>query len=660
MFKKILIANRGEIACRIIDTCQQMGVRTVAIYSDIDKNARHVDMADEAVCVGPAQPSESYLNIPRIIEAAEETGAEAIHPGYGFLSENTDFAAAIKKAGKVFIGPSAEAIQSMGEKSTAKALMEKANLPLLTGYHGDNQDPDFLMSEAEKIGYPLLIKASAGGGGKGMRIVRSADEFKDSLVSAKREAQSSFSNDHMLLEKFLESPRHIEVQVFGDTHGNYLALSERDCSIQRRQQKIFEEAPAPGLSDETRKKLAETATRVAESIDYDGAGTIEFLMDTDESFYFMEMNTRLQVEHPVTEMVTGLDLVEWQLCVAAGEELPLKQDEITVMGHAFEARIYAEDPENDFLPATGKIVHLQWPLSLGDGDMRIETGIREQDTVSAFYDPMIAKLVIHGEDREEACMQMIDALHATQLVGPKNNISFLEATCRHESFTGLLPKDLSTNFLAKYGDDVLQKPTDDKTILALAATALLRDEIEKTSEDIEDTYYFEFGWRVNNEEPVIKRYTIDDQLITCRILRNETVELIIEDQIFNASFSLFHNTIALDDQHFDTDIVAYNGKLYLFADDIPHQVLSWTAPLDAALHSSAAEGALTAPMTGRVIALHVAKGDEVTQGQALAVIEAMKMEHTINAPTTGVVANINVSVDMQVNEGVELITLENA
>jgi len=656
MFKKLLIANRGEIACRIIQTCRKLGISTVAVYSDIDKTALHVEMADEAVLIGTAAPKDSYLNIPRILAAAKDTGAEAVHPGYGFLSENAGFAEAVTEAGMAFIGPSGDAIRAMGEKSTAKSLMEKAGVPMLPGYHGMEQSESPLLKEAEKIGFPLLIKASAGGGGKGMRIVRDKKEFKDALAAAKREAQSSFGNDHVLLEKFLEAPRHIEVQIFGDSHGNVIALSERDCSVQRRQQKIIEEAPAPGLSDAARARIAEAARKTASAIEYTGAGTVEFLTDDNENFYFMEMNTRLQVEHPVTEMVTGLDLVEWQLLVAAGKELPLQQKEVQVTGHAFEARIYAEDPDHNFLPATGKINHLTWPKS--HAALRVETGIRAGDSVSAYYDPMIAKLVIHAKNREAACAAMADALHETHLVGPKNNIRFLEDLCRHSAFAGEMPKDLSTKFIENYDQDLFHKEDPTPLSLAIATMTLLRAEIScfKYSYDLKG---ISSGWRINGEQPMVRRYKIADQIISCRLLGNNLAAVAIGETVFEAAFCTESEALHINGTAYHAAGMTQNGKLYLFCDKLPHQVLDWCAPLDAGDHTGVAEGALTAPMTGRVIALHVAKGDKVLKGQALAVIEAMKMEHTISAPEAGIVANVNIAVDMQVNEGVELITLEN-
>ncbi|MBL1146460.1 MAG: acetyl-CoA carboxylase biotin carboxylase subunit [Pseudomonadota bacterium] len=656
MFKKLLIANRGEIACRIMQTCRRLGIRTVAVYSDIDRNALHVDMADEAVMIGTAAPQESYLNIPRILAAAKESGAEAVHPGYGFLSENAGFAEAVTKAGMAFIGPSADAIRAMGEKSTAKSLMEKAGVPMLPGYHGAEQSETLLLKEAEKIGFPLLIKASAGGGGKGMRIVRGKKEFKEALAAAKREAQSSFGNDHVLLEKFLDAPRHIEVQIFGDSHGNVLALSERDCSVQRRQQKIIEEAPAPGLSAAARERIADAARKTATAIDYTGAGTVEFLTDDNENFYFMEMNTRLQVEHPVTEMVTGLDLVEWQLLVAAGNALPLQQKDVQVTGHAFEARIYAEDPDTNFLPATGKISHLTWPESRAA--LRVETGIRAGDTVSAYYDPMIAKLVIHAENREAACAAMADVLHETRLVGPKNNIRFLETLCRHPAFAGETPQDLSTKFIENYEQDLFRKEEPTPLSCAVAAVTLLRAEIScfKYGYDLKG---ISSGWRMNGEQPMIRRYKIADRIISCHLLDDNLAAVTTGDTVFEADFCTESETIHIGGTAYHAASITQKGKLYLFCDKLPHLVLNWRAPLDAGDHSGVAEGALTAPMTGRVIALHVAKGDKVLKGQALAVIEAMKMEHTISAPAAGTVANVNIAVDMQVNEGVELITLEN-
>ncbi len=652
MFKKILIANRGEIACRIIKTCKAMNVKTVAVYSDADKHALHVDMADESMHIGGSLATESYLDIDKIIKAAKNTGAEAIHPGYGFLSENTDFANAILEAGLIFIGPKAESIEAIGEKSRAKKLMEKAKVPLLVGYHGDDQTEKTLIKHAKDIGYPLLIKASAGGGGKGMRIVENEKDFSASLISAKREALSSFGNDHVLIEKYLKDPRHIEVQVFGDTHGNYITLSERDCSVQRRQQKIIEEAPAPELSDTTRTKLSETSITVAKSIDYNGAGTVEFLMDKDENFYFMEMNTRLQVEHPVTEMVTGLDLVEWQLRVASGEKLPLTQDKVKITGHAIETRIYAEDPANDFLPATGKIQCLKWPRP--NDSLRIETGIRESDEVSAFYDPMIAKLVTHGENRNEACLKMAEALNTTYIVGPKNNISFLEQILLHPAFKASKTNIVSTGFISSYYDELLEPSKNiSEFMLAIAGLGLLINQLNSN---------YLLGWRLNSESTATRNYSFDENKVSCTILKNGEILLKVNDN-YSISASMPKNhcpgafSTIIAGQEYTVTAIHNENKLYLFVKGLPHIVINWVDPINKESQNSNSDGALTAPMTGRIIAMHVNNGDKVKIGQAMAVMEAMKMEHTIYASISGTVSNINVAVDEQVNEGIEIITL---
>ncbi|HEY8189588.1 MAG TPA: acetyl-CoA carboxylase biotin carboxylase subunit, partial [Micavibrio sp.] len=458
MFKRILIANRGEIACRIIGTARRMGIETVAVYSDADRNARHVRMADGAVRIGPASSRESYLRGDIIIQAAIQTGAQAIHPGYGFLSENEDFAAACARAGIVFIGPTPDSINAMGLKDKAKAIMSKAGVPVVPGYLGEKQDAPTLRKEADKIGYPVLIKAVAGGGGKGMRLVAAADDFEEALASCKREAAASFSNDHVMIEKYIARPRHVEMQVFGDSHGNAVHLFERDCSLQRRHQKVVEEAPAPGLPDKVRKNLGEAAVRAVKAIKYQNAGTIEFIMDSKtHEFFFMEMNTRLQVEHPVTEMITGLDLVEWQLRVAAGEKLPLTQKDLSVNGHAFEVRLYAEDPANSFLPQTGTIHTFIYPSFNPDGNesgarIRVDTGVEEGDSVSIHYDPMIAKLIVHGKDRTAATDSMRDALDEILLTGLTTNQEFLSGIFRQSDF---IKGDVDTGFIARHEKELL-------------------------------------------------------------------------------------------------------------------------------------------------------------------------------------------------------------
>src|SRR6201991_4779846 len=452
MFSRILIANRGEIACRGIKTARRLGIKTVAGYSDADPNARHVALADEAVHIGPSPARESYLVADKIIAAARHTGAEAIHPGYGFLSENAGFAETCAKAGLVFIGRPPSAIHAMGSKSEAKKIMEKARVPLVPGYHGDDQSPDLLAKEAARIGYPVLIKAAAGGGGKGMRVVEEAAKFADQLAGAKREAKASFADDHVLVERYLTRPRHIEIQVFADGHGNCLYLFERDCSIQRRHQKVIEEAPAPDMAPERRKQMGQAAVAAAKAIGYVGAGTVEFIADQDGSFYFMEMNTRLQVEHPVTEMITGQDLVEWQLVVAAGGRMPLSQDQLAIDGHAVEVRLYAEDPNRNFLPSTGTLVHLRLPAE--GPHVRVDTGVREGDTVTPFYDPMIAKVIVHDRDRTSAMRRMAALMGETEVVGVTTNAGLLKALCSHPAFVG---GEVDTGFIERHRDELFAK-----------------------------------------------------------------------------------------------------------------------------------------------------------------------------------------------------------
>ena len=499
MFNKILIANRGEIACRIIHTAKRLGVGTVAVYSEADVNARHVSLADEAVAIGPAPARDSYLAAEKLIAAAERTGAEAIHPGYGFLSENAGFAEACGDAGITFIGPSPRAIEAMGSKSAAKTIMRQAGIPLVPGYHGDNQDEMFLLGEAEKIGFPVMLKASAGGGGRGMRAVNGAAEFSEALRSAKREALGAFNDDRMLLEKYLEQPRHIEIQIFCDQHGNAVHLFERDCSIQRRHQKVLEEAPAPGMTDETRGAMGDAAISAARAIDYTGAGTVEFIVDTDGRFYFMEMNTRLQVEHPVTEFITGQDLVEWQLRVAAGERLPASQDQLAIDGHALEARIYAEDPDNGFLPSTGSLGHLRFPAETPQ--VRVDTGVRQGDTISVYYDPLIAKLIVRAGDRRNCLRRMLEALRQIQVAGVTTNIDFLTSVISHEAFQAA---DFDTGFIDRYlAELVPEKAPASPGVLALAALyqALRRDSRSRreaaTSDDPASPWWATDNWRPN-------------------------------------------------------------------------------------------------------------------------------------------------------------------
>ena len=657
MFGKVLIANRGEIACRVIRTARALGVRTVAVYSDADRNARHVKLADEARRIGPPAAAESYLNGDAILEAARACGAQAIHPGYGFLAENAAFAQACRRAKLVFIGPSPEAIAAMGDKSAAKRLMEKAAVPLVPGYHGENQDSAFLEKEAARIAYPVLIKPCAGGGGKGMRIVEEKKSFVSMLEGARREAKSAFGDDRVLLERYLRQPRHIEVQVFGDVQGNAVHLFERDCSVQRRHQKVLEEAPAPGMTPERRRAMGEAAVAAARAIGYSGAGTVEFIAEQDGRFYFMEMNTRLQVEHPVTEMITGLDLVEWQLRVAAGERLPLLQDELTFSGHAIEARIYAEDPERDFLPATGKLLHLAFPADTRD--VRIDSGVEAGGEITPWYDPMIAKLIVRGPDRETALARLGRALAETEIAGVTTNVAFLGRVVASRAFaaaeldTGLIDRNRAELFppRAPVPDEMLAAAT----FAELSAEEQAAREQAAASGDPHSPWHRVDGWRLNEEShhdfvfmdgearhPVRVRFTDDGErlLIGARDYRIEG-----DGQLIRLDGRSFKARAVSDGSHWH---VFYNGGYRRLALREELQ-----APQDAV-----AGGSLAAPMPGKVIQVMVEAGARVKKGEPLLILEAMKMEHTITAPKDGVVKLINFAAGEQVLEGAELIALE--
>ncbi len=637
MFQKILIANRGEIACRVIDTCRRMGVATVAVFSDADRAARHVAMADEAVHLGGPAPSDSYLRGDAIIEAARTTGAQAIHPGYGFLSENPDFVQAVEAAGLVFIGPSTRAIRAMGLKDAAKALMEKAGVPVVPGYHGENQDPADLEAEAGRIGYPVLIKAVAGGGGKGMRRVDDARDFADALASAQSEARNAFGNASVLIEKYILQPRHIEVQVFGDGH-RAVHLFERDCSLQRRHQKVIEEAPAPGMTPEIRKVMGAAAVRAAEAIGYKGAGTIEFIVDgsdglREDGFWFMEMNTRLQVEHPVTEAITGIDLVEWQLRVASGEPLPARQEDLQITGHAFEARLYAEDVPAGFLPATGRLAHLAFP-----DWARIETGVRQDDTISPWYDPMIAKIVTHGPTRAVALRALETALVDTEVAGAVTNLDFLIALTRHDGFragqvdTGLIARDL---------DDLIAAAEPDPRARALAVIGLagLADPAVKGGATLWQPLRRTISWDggdalVEVLGPGAARVTLDG---TPHEVRWQGERWWVDD-------TLRRNRIV---RH-SAGVSVFGGRTVTLV------------PLDPLARDAVAGGeALTlSPMPGLVKSVHVKAGQQVKAGDRLAVLEAMKMEHSLTAARDGVVAEVLAAAGDQVEAGAPLIRLE--
>ena len=657
MFNKILIANRGEIACRIIQTAHRMGIRCVAVYSEADANARHVAMADEAFYIGPAPSSESYLQADKIIEIAKESGAQAIHPGYGFLSENTDFAEACEANGIVFIGPPSSAIAAMGSKSAAKAIMEDAGVPLVPGYHGKDQSPDLLRAEAEKCGFPLLLKAVAGGGGKGMRVVENRAEFDDALAAAQREAKNAFGNPDMLIERYLTQPRHVEIQVFCDQSGNGIYLAERDCSVQRRHQKVLEEAPAPGLSEDTRKAMGEAAVRAAQAINYVGAGTVEFLYDVDGSFFFMEMNTRLQVEHPVTEMVTGQDLVEWQLKVAWGEPLPLTQDQVKTRGHAIEARIYAEDPDQDFLPATGTLRYLSTPDE--SAHVRVDTGVTEGDEISIHYDPMIAKLIVWDETREQAVNRMVQALEHYRIAGLKTNIRFLHAAVDAQPFR---EAELTSNFIATHNDLPFPKSRLDlDKALVLAAGFIL--EQRKSAEPVTGDPWSPFGrknsWRMNSEYAQPLTLQVGDDKHELKILERDD-----RYQVFGGG-SVYHLNAKLNDDFLQAVINGHrlsvhgnlhNEELVLFYEGDTFKCTVYRETYG--FEEMASEGSLAAPMNGSVVAIQAKVGDKVTAGQTLVIMEAMKMEHAIKAPADGVVSEIFYAEGDQVAEGAELIAID--
>jgi 3-methylcrotonyl-CoA carboxylase alpha subunit len=657
LFSKILIANRGEIACRVIRTARRMAIATVAVYSDADAAALHVAMADEARRIGPPPARESYLNIPAIIDAARQSGAEAVHPGYGFLSENADFAEACAQAGLVFIGPPAEAIRAMGSKAAAKALMEANGVPVVPGYHGDAQDAATLAAEAERIGYPVLIKASAGGGGRGMRIVTRADEFARALVGAKREAAGAFGDDRVLLERYLERPRHIEVQVFGDAQGNIVHLWERDCSIQRRHQKIVEEAPAPGLGKRERKKLGEMAVAAARAVAYVGAGTVEFIAERDaKHVYFMEMNTRLQVEHPVTEAITGTDLVEWQFRVAAGESLPLRQDEIPLQGHAIEVRLYAENPERGFLPATGTLHGLHLP----EGDVaRVDTGVRDGDAVTPFYDPMIAKVIAWGEDRDAACAKLQRALTDTAILGVTTNLAFLHRVVGESDFAA---GKVDTGFIERHHDALFPsgRAVPD---LALAAAALWRltQPVAASGADRFSPWVCRGGWRLNLTPAPVSlhfRHGADDMTIDAAA-EGGGWHLRLGDRDAHATAERLPEgrlAVALDGVRSTMRVLQHGAEMAVFFDGESWHFTT-VDPLAPPADADAGGGRLTAPMPGRVIQLMIAPGEAVRRGQAMMVIEAMKMEHTIAAPRDGTVEAVHYAAGDLVEEGAELIAL---
>lgn len=677
MFTKILIANRGEIACRVAATARRMGIKTVAVYSEADANSKHVAVCDEAVLIGPAQAKESYLCGEKIVAAALATGAQAVHPGYGFLSENAEFADTCQQAGLVFIGPPSSAMRAMGSKSAAKQLMEKADVPLVPGYHGERQDADFLQEQADRIGYPVLLKASAGGGGKGMRVVERAEDFKAALDSCKREAISSFGDDKVLAEKYLTRPRHIEIQVFADTHGNCVYLHERDCSVQRRHQKVLEEAPAPGMTTARRKAMGEAAVAAAKAVGYVGAGTVEFIANQDGSFYFMEMNTRLQVEHPVTEMITGTDLVEWQLRVAAGQPLPKTQDELSINGHAIEARIYAENPEKGFLPSTGTLRHMAAPAAVGfelggslgaPAAVRIDSGVREGDAISPFYDPMIAKLIVWGSDRTEALARMSQALAEFQIVGLATNIAFLKRLVEGEAFAGA---DLDTGLIERTSDTLFPAPKAAPAgALALAVTALIGEETDQSavvSANPADPWGNARGWRLNSayqrQLSFTDDYSAGTDLKAYKIgITYHAAGWRLEVGGIDAELSLTARDGA--DLSIKLGASAIHGSVRRDGDVFhvftggSHFMLAYEDPMAHAGELEAADGRLTAPMPGKVVAVLTAGGKQVKKGEPLVIMEAMKMEHTIAAPSDGLVEEVLYQVGDQVADGAPLLAFK--
>jgi len=670
MFTKILIANRGEIACRVIKTARRLGIKTVAVYSDADRGARHVALADEAVHIGAAPARDSYLLADRIIAAAKRTGAQAIHPGYGFLSENAGFAEACAKAGIVFIGPPASAIRAMGSKSEAKKIMAKAKVPLVPGYHGDDQSPELLAKEAARIGFPVLIKASAGGGGKGMRVVEGAAKFADALAGAKREAKAAFADDHVLIEKYLTRPRHIEIQVFADSHGDCLYLFERDCSIQRRHQKVIEEAPAPDMDPARRKAMGEAAVAAAKTIGYVGAGTVEFIADQDGTFFFMEMNTRLQVEHPVTEAITGQDLVEWQLVVAAGGKMPLTQQQLRIDGHAVEVRLYAEDPMRNFLPSTGTLLHLRLPEE--GPHVRVDTGVREGDIVTPFYDPMIAKVIVHDRDRASALRRMAVLMGDTEVVGVATNAALLKALCSHPAFAG---GEVDTGFIERYRDDLFAKPAPaDDRALALATLARVVEWQEAaqamapTSGEPWSPWLRQNGFRLLDEGHDEVRWKDGEREVTVIVRRRRSGELSLQlpGGALDARVQRTPDgrlSIGLGGETFGATVVrrpVSDGVDYVLFAEGASRRLRLVDPLDVTQYEAlpADAGAVRSPLPGKIIDLRIKAGDKVERGQPLLVLEAMKMEHTLTAPADGTVKSVRCAVGEQVVEGAELVEFE--
>jgi 3-methylcrotonyl-CoA carboxylase alpha subunit len=668
MFDVLLIANRGEIACRVARTARRLGIRTVAVYSEADAKALHVWLCDEAHLIGPAPARDSYLRAERILEVARRSGAQAIHPGYGFLSENEDFAEACAAAGVVFVGPPPAAIRAMGSKSAAKALMEKAGVPLVPGYHGEDQDPALLAREARRISYPVLIKASAGGGGKGMRIVREPSGFAEALASAKREAFSSFGDDRVLVERYLDRPRHIELQVFADRHGNCIHLFERDCSVQRRHQKVLEEAPAPGMTAQRRRQMGSAAVAAARAVGYEGAGTVEFIAEGSGEFFFMEMNTRLQVEHPVTEMITGLDLVEWQLRVAAGQPLPLGQEQVQIDGHAIEARVYAEDPARGFVPSIGRVAHLREPAH--SAHVRVDTGVREGDEIGVHYDPMIAKLICWDVDRGAALRRLRQALADYQVAGLATNLEFLSAVTAHRAFARAHeePGLLDTGLIERYSGELFpaREPVPD-AVLAVAVLAQLREAERRSrafaavSGDPHSPWHATDGWRLNEDNFHVFRFLDGERHVAVTAhYRDDGYALDLPGGSVRARATDGPDgglVVDLDGARSHAHVVRRGESLAVFAFGRSHAL-----GLEAArsVDDEDSGGSLAAPMPGSVVEVLVQAGATVEKGAALLILEAMKMEHTIRAPSAGTVKAVFFARGDQVTEGANLLDFEGA
>ena len=640
--KSVLIANRGEISLRVMKTCKRLGIKTISIYAEDDRSLPHAKNADVNVSLGIGALSETYLNQEKIINIAKEYGADAIHPGYGFLSENTEFCKRVSDAGLIFIGPNTDAIELMGDKKTSKVAMEKIGIPLIPGYHGDKQDPDFLFSEAKKIGFPVLIKATAGGGGKGMRIVREESEFNTALEASKREALNAFSNDKVLLEKYIENPRHIEVQLMSDSHGNHLHFFERECSIQRRYQKVVEETPSPALDDELRKNICETAVKISSGINYLGAGTIEYILASDNSFYFLEMNTRLQVEHPVTELVTGHDLVEYQIIAASGDKLPVKQDEISQTGHALELRIYAEDPDNDFLPSTGKIQYIgNSPLS----GVRLDCGYEDGNFVNINYDPMLAKLITYSESRDENIYKMLCTLEDYPFLGLKSNRDYLARVLEHESFVS---GDIHTHFIDLFQDDLKKREFELSEVALACACSLIYEQSSVKSNA--------WGYLQDFKQ---RKFIIDENefLVNGRFSEKKCIHLNVQGE--NFSFNYLNDAIFINDELKNFYFAQRSGGLDFhlcvagleFKVELPTKAISYG-------NRAMSEGSLQSPMPGKIFKIFKNIGDSVARGEAIMILEAMKMEHTIKAQKDGVIKNILFKQGEQVQGGVELCEIE--